>query len=140
MHEVFQGTRRRRKENEGCETGPQEWSSSEPKQFDGRTCPTWRFESNRNVHKGKSGTRATTRQRETLLTPLQKVADSINDVEEFGDLPQPLLLRLSQILSKRRVITQRTLRLFLRPNLDSISIYDCASRWIRVCWGLGSRR
>lgn len=63
-----------------------------------------------------------------LLTPLQKVADSINDVDEFGDLPKPLLLRLSQILSKRRVITRRTLRLFLRPNLDSINIYDCTSR------------
>ncbi|OJJ42995.1 hypothetical protein ASPZODRAFT_169816 [Penicilliopsis zonata CBS 506.65] len=56
----------------------------------------------------------------------QKVADNINDVEEFGDLPPLLLHRLSQILSKRRVITPRTLNLFLRPELDSIDIYDCA--------------
>jgi DNA repair protein RAD7 len=56
----------------------------------------------------------------------KKVADSINDVEEFGDLPKPLLLRLSQILSKRRALTSRTLRLFLRPDLDSIDVYDCA--------------
>ncbi|KAL1983914.1 hypothetical protein VTN96DRAFT_9767 [Rasamsonia emersonii] len=56
----------------------------------------------------------------------KKVADNINDVEEFGDLPPQLLHRLSQILSKRRVITPRTLQLFLRPDLDSIDIYDCA--------------
>ncbi|MCJ1438943.1 hypothetical protein MMC27_008333 [Xylographa pallens] len=56
---------------------------------------------------------------------VEKVADNINDVEEFGDLPQALLDRLSQILSKRRVITSRTLDMFLRSDLDSISIYDC---------------
>ncbi|KAL1968473.1 hypothetical protein VTN77DRAFT_1683 [Rasamsonia byssochlamydoides] len=56
----------------------------------------------------------------------KKVADNINDVEEFGDLPPQLLRRLSQILSKRRVLTPRTLQLFLRPNLDTIDIYDCA--------------
>ncbi|RWQ93117.1 leucine rich repeat protein [Paecilomyces variotii] len=55
----------------------------------------------------------------------KKVADNINDVEEFGDLPHQLLHRLSQILSKRRVLTPRTLNLFLRPDLDSINIYDC---------------
>ena len=58
---------------------------------------------------------------------MQKVADNINDIEEFGDLPSPLLHRLSQILSKRRALNSRTLNLFLRPDLDSINIYDCAS-------------
>ncbi|KAL1994637.1 hypothetical protein VTN49DRAFT_2107 [Thermomyces lanuginosus] len=56
----------------------------------------------------------------------KKVADNINDIEEFGDLPPNLLRRLSQILSKRRVITPRTLQLFLRSDLESIDIYDCA--------------
>ncbi|KAL6716308.1 UV-damaged DNA-binding protein rad7 [Lecanora helva] len=56
---------------------------------------------------------------------IQEVANNIHDVEEFGDLPQVLLNRLSQILSKRRVITSRTVDLFLRPNLDTIDIYDC---------------
>ncbi|PYH81395.1 DNA repair protein Rad7, protein [Aspergillus uvarum CBS 121591] len=56
----------------------------------------------------------------------KKVADNINDIEEFGDLPPQLLHRLSQILSKRRVMTPRTLNLFLRPDLDSIDIYDAA--------------
>lgn len=56
----------------------------------------------------------------------KKVADNIQNIEEFGDLPRQLLHRLSQILSKRRIITSRTLNLFLRPDLDSIDIYDCA--------------
>jgi hypothetical protein len=58
---------------------------------------------------------------------VQKVADNINDVEEFGDLPPQLLHRLSQILSKRRVLTPRTLQLFLRSEFDAINIYDCGS-------------
>ena len=62
------------------------------------------------------------------LTSLQKVADHINDVEEFGDLPPDLLDRLSQILSKRRALTPRTLGLFLRPEVDRLAIYDCASK------------
>lgn len=57
---------------------------------------------------------------------VSKVADVVNDVEEFGDLPQSLLDRLSQILSKKRVLTPRTLQLFLQPNIDRIAVYDCA--------------
>lgn len=58
---------------------------------------------------------------------VQRVADNIHDIEEFGDLPQELLHRLSQILSKRRVVTPRTLELFLRRDINSIEIFDCAS-------------
>ncbi|KAE8144281.1 RNI-like protein [Aspergillus avenaceus] len=57
---------------------------------------------------------------------IKKVADNINDIEEFGDLPSQLLRRLSQILSKRRALDPRTLNLFLRPELDTIDIYDSA--------------
>ncbi|KAM5451232.1 UV-damaged DNA-binding protein rad7 [Microsporum audouinii] len=57
---------------------------------------------------------------------IKQVANNINDVEEFGDLPAELLLRLSQILSKRRVLTPRTLRLFLRSDVNTIDIFDAA--------------
>lgn len=57
---------------------------------------------------------------------VSKVADVVNDIEEFGDLPQSLLDRLSQILSKKRVLTPRTLQLFLQPKIDRIAVYDCA--------------
>lgn len=53
----------------------------------------------------------------------------VHDVEEFGDLPQYLLDRLSQILSKKRVITSRTIDLFLKPDVDRIAIYDCGSMY-----------
>ncbi|EEP82931.1 conserved hypothetical protein [Uncinocarpus reesii 1704] len=57
---------------------------------------------------------------------IKKVADNIHGIEEFGDLPQTLLHRLSQILSKRRAMTPRTLGLFLHSDATSIDIYDCA--------------
>lgn len=56
---------------------------------------------------------------------IKEVANNIHEVDEFGDLPQSLLHRLSQILSRRRVITSRTLDLFLRPDLENIDVYDC---------------
>lgn len=59
---------------------------------------------------------------------VQEVANNIHEVDEFGDLPQSLLHRLSQILSRRRVITSRTLDLFLRPDLENIDVYDCGSK------------
>lgn len=49
----------------------------------------------------------------------------MNDIEEFGDLPQYLLDRLSQILSKRRIINSRTVELLLQPDIEKIAIYDC---------------
>lgn len=57
---------------------------------------------------------------------IKKVAESIDDVEEFGDLPPPVMHRLSQILSKRRAVTPRILNLFLRRNHRELNIYDCA--------------
>ncbi|OQE00125.1 hypothetical protein PENVUL_c058G02995 [Penicillium vulpinum] len=64
---------------------------------------------------------------QTLLeTCIKKVADYIHDIEDFGDLPPSLLLRLGQILSRRRAVTSRTLDLFLRPQYTSIDLFDCA--------------
>jgi DNA repair protein RAD7 len=61
-----------------------------------------------------------------LETCVRRVADVVNDIDDFGDMPQSVLDRLSQILSKRRVVTPRTLELFLRPDIDRIAIYDSA--------------
>jgi DNA repair protein RAD7 len=55
---------------------------------------------------------------------VRKVADVVNDVDDFGDMPESLLDRLSQILSKKRVLTPRTLDLFLRDDIDHIDVYD----------------
>jgi len=56
---------------------------------------------------------------------VRRVADVVHDIDEFGDMPQNLLDRLSQILSQKRVLTSRTLGLFLKPDVDRIAIYDC---------------
>ena len=56
---------------------------------------------------------------------IEKVANNIHEVDEFGDLPPSLLHRLSKILSRKRVITPRTLDLFLRPEFDTLNLYDC---------------
>ena len=57
---------------------------------------------------------------------VRKVAANIVDIDEFGDLPQHLLDRLSQILSQRRAIDSRTLQLFLKADSTKIDIYDAA--------------
>ncbi|KAK2768767.1 hypothetical protein FQN54_000623 [Arachnomyces sp. PD_36] len=56
----------------------------------------------------------------------QKIADNIHDIEEFGALPDTLMLRLSMILSKKRAITPRSLELFLHADGDTIDLFDCA--------------
>ncbi|EXJ96253.1 hypothetical protein A1O1_01379 [Capronia coronata CBS 617.96] len=56
---------------------------------------------------------------------VRRVANVVHDIDEFGDMPQSVLDRLSQILSKQRVLTPRVLELFLRPDIDRIDIYDC---------------
>lgn len=57
---------------------------------------------------------------------IETVAKHHDDVEELGELPQPLLDRLSQIFSKKRVLNPKTLKLFVRPDLDTIAIHDAA--------------
>ncbi|EME49730.1 hypothetical protein DOTSEDRAFT_143985 [Dothistroma septosporum NZE10] len=57
---------------------------------------------------------------------LAKVAQHHEDVEELGDMPQPVLERLGEIFSKRRVMKPKTLPLFLRPDHDAVIVYDAA--------------
>ena len=59
---------------------------------------------------------------------VQKVAQHHQDLDELGDLPPVVMERLSQIFTKKRVLDPRTLKLFLRPDLDTIAIHDCASK------------
>ena len=58
---------------------------------------------------------------------IEKVAAHHEDVEELGDeMPQPVLEKLSEIFSKKRVMKSRTLRLFLRPDLEAVVVHDAA--------------
>nr|POE46986.1 dna repair protein rhp7 [Quercus suber] len=57
---------------------------------------------------------------------IQKVAKHHEEIEELGDLPAPLVEKLSEIFSKQRVMKSKALPLFLRPDLDSVVIPDAA--------------
>ncbi|EMC96851.1 glycosyltransferase family 34 protein [Baudoinia panamericana UAMH 10762] len=57
---------------------------------------------------------------------IEKVAAHHDSIEELGDLPQPLVERLSQLFSKKRVMKSKTLPLFLRPDLESVVVHDAA--------------
>ena len=59
---------------------------------------------------------------------IEKAARHAEDLEELGDLPEILVDRLSQIFSKRRVLDSRTLKLFLRPDIENVIIHDAASK------------
>ncbi|OCK73769.1 RNI-like protein [Lepidopterella palustris CBS 459.81] len=58
---------------------------------------------------------------------IEKVAQHHLDIEEFGDLPEGVLNRLSEIFSKNRVLNPRTMNLFLRPDLDTVAMHECAN-------------
>lgn len=57
---------------------------------------------------------------------IEKVAKHHDDVEELGDMPAAVLERLSEIFSKKRVMKPKTLGLFLRPDLESVTVHDAA--------------
>ncbi|KAJ3316852.1 hypothetical protein HDU93_004255, partial [Gonapodya sp. JEL0774] len=53
------------------------------------------------------------------------ICDNIEDVEEFGDIPQPVKIRIGQILSKHRTLSTSNVRLFLTPTDDAVKLTDC---------------
>ena len=57
---------------------------------------------------------------------IEKVAKHHEDLEELGDMPGSVVERLSEIFSKKRVMKPRTLRLFLRPDLQDVVVHDAA--------------
>lgn len=57
---------------------------------------------------------------------LATVAKHHEDLDTLGDMPQPVLEKLSEIFGKKRVMKPKTLPLFLRPDLDAVVIHDAA--------------
>ena len=58
---------------------------------------------------------------------IEKLAQHHTDIEEFGDMPQKLVDRISQIFSKKRVLDPRTLQLFLHSDMELVAIHDAAN-------------
>jgi DNA repair protein RAD7 len=57
---------------------------------------------------------------------IEKVAQYHEDVDELGELPEPVMLRLAEIFAKKRVLNPKTLKLFVRPDSDAVCIHDAA--------------
>jgi DNA repair protein RAD7 len=58
---------------------------------------------------------------------IETLAKNVDMAESFGDLPDSLVDRLAAILSKRRLISSKTMDLFLRSGGDEVTIYDAAN-------------
>ncbi|KAI9848673.1 MAG: hypothetical protein M1837_006760 [Sclerophora amabilis] len=57
---------------------------------------------------------------------IQKVVANIHEVEDFGDLPPSLTDELAKIFSKKRVMNSQTIDFFVRPEYETVNIYDAA--------------
>lgn len=57
---------------------------------------------------------------------IEKIVQNYDSIEELGDIAPTLLNQLSMIFSKRRVMNSKTLKPFMRPNLQSMAIHDAA--------------
>lgn len=60
------------------------------------------------------------------IDTLAKYAD---DIEEFGEMPAPIMDKLSEIFSKKRAMKSNTFRLFLQPDLDVVAIHEAACKF-----------
>jgi DNA repair protein RAD7 len=63
---------------------------------------------------------------------VEKVARHAGDIDDLGDLPPQVLERLSEIFTKNRVMKPKTLDLFLRPDVENITVHDCACKWTSI--------
>ncbi|KAI5206730.1 RNI-like protein [Aureobasidium subglaciale] len=57
---------------------------------------------------------------------IEKVAQYHEDVDELGELPEPVMLRLAEIFAKKRLLNPKTLKLFVRPDSDTVCVHDAA--------------
>lgn len=57
---------------------------------------------------------------------IETLAKNVDEAEDFGDLPPSLVDRLAAILSKKRLLNPATFNLFLRPDFDTVTVYDGA--------------
>jgi DNA repair protein RAD7 len=59
---------------------------------------------------------------------IEKLAKHSEDIDEFGDMPEPIMNRLSEIFSKKRAMNSTTFKLFLQPDLETVAIHEAACK------------
>ncbi|KAJ3259740.1 hypothetical protein HDU77_001704 [Chytriomyces hyalinus] len=57
---------------------------------------------------------------------IKLIADNIDSVEAFGDIPDDVKRSISRILSRRRIISPDTIKLFIGPEEKRVELFDCA--------------
>ncbi|KAL6452575.1 RAD7 DNA repair protein RAD7 [Candida maltosa Xu316] len=58
---------------------------------------------------------------------IKKITENIEDVDVLGDIGQVNLNRISKILSKNRSLNDKTIALFLSPELKKLEFWDCSN-------------
>ncbi|EGW33250.1 uncharacterized protein SPAPADRAFT_137182 [Spathaspora passalidarum NRRL Y-27907] len=58
---------------------------------------------------------------------IREIIQHINEVEVLGDIGNLNRAKISQILSKNRQLTSKTVDLFLTPDLTSLELWDCSN-------------
>lgn len=57
---------------------------------------------------------------------INTLATHADDIDEFGEMPEPILNKLSEIFSKKRAMKSNTFKLFLHPDLNVVAIHEAA--------------
>ncbi|KAI8852689.1 hypothetical protein BC829DRAFT_384307 [Chytridium lagenaria] len=57
---------------------------------------------------------------------IKALAENIECVDDFGDIPYSVKKRIAMILSRLRLIDKNTFRLFIGPKEERIELFDCA--------------
>ena len=68
------------------------------------------------------------RQAILMVMRIQRVADEINDVEDFGEVSPAVNRQLVMILCRRRQMNTRTVTMLLSPDMTDITIWDAAGK------------
>ncbi|CAK9435451.1 uncharacterized protein LODBEIA_P01780 [Lodderomyces beijingensis] len=58
---------------------------------------------------------------------IKKITENIEDVHALGDIGQMNLSKISTILSKNRSLNNKTISLFLSPDMKHIEFWDCSN-------------
>jgi DNA repair protein RAD7 len=57
---------------------------------------------------------------------IEMLAKHSEDIDELGEMPEAIMNRISEIFSKKRAMTSTTMKLFLQPDMHSVTIHEAA--------------
>lgn len=60
---------------------------------------------------------------------IETLAKYSEDIEELGDMPEPIMDRLSEIFSKKRAMNSTTFKLFLQSDRSTVAIHEAACKY-----------